>query len=580
MYADLATTDADTVLAGWLRALGTCRIPHRPDELRAQWRTVTSHRKLLVVVDNTTAGDAVDLLPVGPDCAGIATSRAGMTDLVASGARVVPLAPLSAEETRHLISRLTPGTPDQAVLDAAVASSWGHPLTAVLTAAYLARHPSTTPEQLTHRQETSMVDDRVTRILTGLPAPVERAARLLAVHPGPHLPLGLAVSVLGTSTDDTRAVLHALVDAELLTDLGGARWTHHQVIAEAVRCGLDPELRDQAVDAIGQYYRVRSAAAGKVINPWRWRIDEVGVGLAEDLQSDDDPWFVDRDAAIGWLDTEMGNLRAVARFSADAGRHDTVWQLADHTSSYATLRKPWALISELYPAALECAQQVGNLAAEGLMRQLLARTNEDWEQALDHAKKALALYQRTGYAPGVASAYESLGTAHREGGDLDQAAEEFERSVELHLRLNPPRRRGAALQSRKLAEVRIWQNRPAEALTALRRARNLLLSLEVPDRYQGTRCLQAEVQAHRALGDPDEAEQVAYTALDEARATGGVHQEATVHVALADIARDRGHHDQEVAQLTQALQLLKPTGHPDTERVQNRLAAMHITDAE
>jgi tetratricopeptide (TPR) repeat protein len=570
LYADLTTTDPDTVLAGWLTALGVHHIPHRAEELRALWRTATSTRRLLAIADNATPLAAVDLLPAGTDCAGIATGHA-LTPLVARGARVLSLAPLPAEETRHLITHLLPHPPQTPVLDAAVDTSRGHPLTAVLTAVALARHPSTTPDQLTTGTETA-VDTRIATILTTLPPHTERAARLLAVHPGPHITPDLAGTLLDMAPDNARGVLRDLVDAALLTDLGQERWTHHQLTAAALDRGLDTQVREQVVDQVGSFYRTRVAAAGALINPWQWRVDEEGVELAAELQHDGDPWFADRNTALAWLDAEQDNIRAVAGLCARAGRPDTVWKLADHLRTYTTLRTPWGMTRELYPAALECAQRAGNRPAEALMRQVLARVCDDWEQARDHAEAALALYRQAGHPPGVASAHESLATAHLRGGDLPRAAEGFERSVELHLRLDPPRRRGAALQTRKLAEVRIWQDRPAEALAAVRRARTLLLNMDTPDRYQAMRCLQTEVQAHRALGDQDEAAHVAHIALAEARETGSVREEAALRVSLADIAHARGDHGAEIDHLTHALRLLEPAGHPGTQRVQARLA--------
>jgi tetratricopeptide (TPR) repeat protein len=571
LYADLATTDSETVLAGWLTALGVHHIPHRAEELRALWRTVTSSRSVLAIADNAGPEVAADLLPAGPDCAGIATGHA-LTPLVAHGARVLSLAPLPAEETRHLITHLLPSPPQGPVLDAAVDTSQGHPLTAVLTAVVLARHPSTTPDQLTTGRE-APVDTRIAAILTTLPPHTERAARLLAVPPGPHITPDLAGALLDTAPDSARGVLRDLVDAALLTDLGQDRWTHHQLTAAALDRGLASQAREHAVDQVGVFYRARVAAAGTLINPWRWVIDEEGVELAAELQHDG-PWFADRNAALAWLDAEQVNILAFAELCARTGRPDTVWQLADHLRTYTTLRTPWAMIRELYPAALECAQQAGHRPAEALMHQVLARVCDDQEQARDHAEAALALYRQAGHTLGVASAHESLATAHLRAGDLDQAAEQFERSVELHLRLDPPRHRGAALQTRKLAQVRVWQDRPADALAATRRARDLLLNRDIRDEYQAMRCLQVEVQAHRALRDLDEAAHVAHIALTEARETGSIREEAALRVSLADIAHARDDHDQEADHLTHALDLLEPSGHPDGELVRARLAAL------
>ncbi len=106
-----------------------------------------------------------------------------------------------------------------------------------------------------------MTSNAVTGILAALPAHVERAARFPAAHPGPHLTVGLAAGIPGTCPDDARRLLHELVDAELVTDLGGGRWTHHQLTAAALDNALDPGLRGVVMDTIGQHYRTRAAVA-------------------------------------------------------------------------------------------------------------------------------------------------------------------------------------------------------------------------------------------------------------------------------------------------------------------------------
>ena len=125
----------------------------------------------------------------------------------------------------------------------------------------------------------------------------------------------------------------------------------------------------------------------------------------------------------------------------------------------------------------------------------------------------------------------------------------------------PPHRREAALRALQRAQADIQGGRPAHALGTLARARMLLLALESPDRYEATRCLHTMVRAHLVSGDLDQAEATGRAALAEADRYGAPHQQATVHVALADVA----------AHLTRALRLLRPTAHPDTGQIQARL---------
>jgi tetratricopeptide (TPR) repeat protein len=568
LYADHAHGDVETVLAGWLRALGLPTLPRHPDHLHALWRTVTTHRRVLVVADNTTPDAARCLLPAGADSAGIAIGHTGMADLVAVGTHYLSLRPLVEKDTRDLIVRLVRRRLDDDVLTAAVGTASGNPLAATLTVSYLVLHPSATPDQLATRQEHTIVD-RVTGILQKLPDDLALAARLLAAHPGPYLTPDLAGAVLDTAPERARTALHDLVKVGLITDLGQDRYAHHQLVHGALDRHLEPDSRNQVLDTVASFYRLRLAAAGEVINPWRWKVDEEGVELARRSQ-EDGPWFTDRAAAFAWIDGELDNIRAVTRMCRNSNRPDPVWQIGDHIGTYVTHRVPWSLVRELYPAGLEAAEAAGNVAATALMHQRLGgRVGADERTAHDHATEALRLYQQAGHRPGVASAHESLAGVDLKNGNLDEAAQKFALSERLHLEIG--RQRGAALQARKGAQVLTELGRPAEALAKLRRARETLLGLEQPDRYQATRCLQGIVDAHLAMGDLDQAEQAAHTALEEAHATGAVYQQATLRVALADVERARGDKVQERVQLTRAVELLEPTGHPDTDKVRERL---------
>ena len=42
LYADLSRTGSDTVLRGWLHALGHQHLPQAPEQVEALWRTATA----------------------------------------------------------------------------------------------------------------------------------------------------------------------------------------------------------------------------------------------------------------------------------------------------------------------------------------------------------------------------------------------------------------------------------------------------------------------------------------------------------------------------------------------------------
>ncbi|AXB41729.1 AfsR/SARP family transcriptional regulator [Amycolatopsis albispora] len=115
LYVDLrgyedkpvAPTDA---LAGFLRALGVDRsaIPDDLDERAAAFRTLVDRRRMLVLLDNAgTAEQVRPLLPGGPACRTLVTSRDALAGLVVRyGAHRIRLGALSGPDAAGLLREL------------------------------------------------------------------------------------------------------------------------------------------------------------------------------------------------------------------------------------------------------------------------------------------------------------------------------------------------------------------------------------------------------------------------------------------------------------------------------------------
>lgn len=573
VYADLTHSDADTILRGWLTALGCTSLPEHPEVLYAMWRTFTTHRRLLAVLDNTaqeTAESILPLLPTGVGCAGVVIGQRGLAGLIAHGARLVRLAPLAPEIVRALISYLVDYPLPAPVLDAAVDNTSGSPLIAALSAVQLSQNSRLTPDQFAPRSEKdSTVNDHVTQILNNLPKVTARAASLLAVHPGPHLTAELAGSLLETTLLRAQSTLADLVEAELLTDLGQDRYASHHLVLPALVDRLTSTDRASAVDQLCSHYRLRTAAMDLAINPWRWRVDEEAIAQ---VREPDAVWFATANDALAWGDRELPNVLAVARMVSNLGGRPFLWQISDHLGTYVVKRKPMAAARELYRLGLEQARAERNLPALGLMFQRVGAVAPDRATAREHAEHALKAYRQAGHQQGVASALETLGGAYRASGDLKAAAKAFIESERIHTNLG--RQRGAALQRRKLSEIRADQGRLEEALAGFVDSHRVLLELERPDVYQATRSVQGAIDVAKEIGQPvitSLLELLCNQGLHSARVVGSIHQQASLYTALADIAHGRGDRSGEHAALTEAHQLLEPTGHPDTVLIAERL---------
>jgi hypothetical protein len=98
------------VLEGFLRALDVpaTEVPGDVDAQAALYRSLVDARRMLVVLDNARTADQVrPLLPGGPHCFALVTSRSRLSGLVArDGARRLDLAPLGQTDAVTLLREI------------------------------------------------------------------------------------------------------------------------------------------------------------------------------------------------------------------------------------------------------------------------------------------------------------------------------------------------------------------------------------------------------------------------------------------------------------------------------------------
>jgi DNA-binding SARP family transcriptional activator len=107
--AEGAAVDPAEVMGWFLQALGVSAsaVPSGPDARAALYRSVLAGRRCLIVLDNASgAGQVLPLLPGGPGCLVLVTSRGQLPALVAAtGARTVPLDVLTVVEAEEFLTR-------------------------------------------------------------------------------------------------------------------------------------------------------------------------------------------------------------------------------------------------------------------------------------------------------------------------------------------------------------------------------------------------------------------------------------------------------------------------------------------
>ncbi|MFF4404880.1 BTAD domain-containing putative transcriptional regulator [Streptomyces sp. NPDC001404] len=236
LHADLAHPDGSPrspqdVLPLFLRALGETDLQGaEPNDLVRRYRTLTSGRRLLVVLDNASSELQTEpLLPTGEEAAVIVTSRTHLA--VTRGVRTMFLRPMPEDEALAVLAAVAGPERIAAEQDAArriVALCGGLPLALRIVGARLAARPHWPVRMLARRladpanrlQELSVGELSVAGRLRSSLARLTPAG-LAALHGLPllgdgHFRSDDAAALLGWHAADAEEALEELVDARLL----------------------------------------------------------------------------------------------------------------------------------------------------------------------------------------------------------------------------------------------------------------------------------------------------------------------------------------------------------------------------
>ncbi|WP_256727040.1 BTAD domain-containing putative transcriptional regulator, partial [Streptomyces acidiscabies] len=329
-------------LARFLLALGVAaeRIPGTPEAAADLYRTLSAERRMLVVLDNAVDPEQVrPLLPGGPGCVALVTSRDRLAGLAArDGARRIGVDMLTPEESRLLLRRTVGESRVDADLRAAadLADACGHlPLALRISAANIDHTPwRTLRDQADELREgdrltaLSVIGDRSTAVRTAfslsyhaLDAPVRRMFRLLALLPGPETGLQAAAVAMGTTTEDAARLVERLTAAHLLREHRPGRYRCHDLVAlyaaERLRLEETDASRRAASDALYDWLLAAVDRCALLLYPgMRQRLPGVEDASRSAAAP---PEITDAAAAQRWLDAELPNLAAAVHQAAAEG---------------------------------------------------------------------------------------------------------------------------------------------------------------------------------------------------------------------------------------------------------------------
>lgn len=249
------------VLPQFLRALGVAHadVPASVDEAGARFRSLTASKRILVVLDDAGSAEQVGhLLPAGPGCAALITSRQAL-----SGRENAPhmhLSVLSVDDAIELLRRLAgrqriDDEPEAARALAELCASL--PIALRIAAERLALRPAWTVRALVERlaKPRRRLDELVLGSVSvrsclqasyiALPADDARLFRMLGLLNGTEVSVGQVATLLQQDSDHVEIGLERLVDLALLRSAAPGTYSFNELSRlfareKAVRAKLAP----------------------------------------------------------------------------------------------------------------------------------------------------------------------------------------------------------------------------------------------------------------------------------------------------------------------------------------------------
>ncbi|MFD6157984.1 ATP-binding protein [Nocardia sp. NPDC060256] len=602
--------DPADVLATLLTGLGIApsHIPDSLDARRDLWRDRVSAKRMLLVLDDARDHDQIEpLLPTGPECLTLITSRRRLIAL--DDALPLPLDTLDPDSAIGLFCQLAQRNPhgDDITAVAEIVRLCGYlPLAIVLLAGRLAHHPAWTLTGLAAEFRTAQ--DRLSELDAGkrpvraaftasydnLPPRRQLLFRTLGLHPGTDFDAYAVAALNDIPLAEARTELDALYTDNLIQETTPGRYCMHDLVREYARAlaATSTSDGDSAVDRLLDYYqRTAAAADGWLARRPRFADGNRTSGLVRG--------FDDELHALAWLRTERANLLTCVEYAADRDRARMVG-LSEALATLLELEGPWSTALRLHQRAAEAADRLGNRLGlanaltnlaivlwrtgeferpTDLLRQVLPLCREtgsrdgeaetlanlaglqrdtgNYPRAADLLQQALTLYRAIGYANGEACTLSRLGGLHRDTGNYRQAADLLRQAL-IRFRVTGYSI-GKAGALNLLGSVYHETGDYGQATSTLLRA--VALYREIGYRTGEATALGNLGLVHRAIGDHGQAAELIQQALALCRESGHRIGEANNLNNLAIVRRDTADHEQAASLSRQALTLFRETGH-------------------
>ncbi|MFF4623405.1 AfsR/SARP family transcriptional regulator [Nonomuraea jabiensis] len=483
-----------------LRSLGLdgSAVPTTADEAAVRYRSLTSARNVLIILDNALDTRQVrPLIPAGSGCAVVITSRQVLTSV--DGASHLNLSGLDPSDSTALLARIAGPGRVHAEPEAAgriIRLCGGLPLALRIAAARLAARPDWTLSYLadrladaTRRLDTLEYADLAVRASIAVslhhlkeePAGQDAAHlfALLGLLDAPtHTPA--ATAALADRPERTvEAALDRLMDAGLLESAGLGRYRMHDLVRLYAREQSDDIVQESdrvaATRRALHHYLATARTAGLLLNPTsvivrNLRADQPGLRL-------DTP-----QEAIDWIELERDNLIAVARQATtrtdDPG---TVEGLAASLNGPFSHRGWLADLAEIHDQALQVAVRTGDWGCQARGHNQLGCIDKNqgrFEPAVEQFKRALVCWDRAGLPLRKAGTLHNLGTTYGKLGRFDDALATMDEAIATARASGQRDYQASILNGR--AGVLIRMGRLDDAIDAGRRSLEIWVEFDDP----------------------------------------------------------------------------------------------------
>ncbi|NYI07813.1 tetratricopeptide repeat protein [Allostreptomyces psammosilenae] len=403
-----------------------------------------------------------------------------------------------------------------------------------------------------------------------LPPEAARLYRLLGLHPGPDFGVGVAAAAAELPPAEAAGLLERLAGGHLVERAGPDRYRLPDAARADARarvpreCG--PAEPAAAVHRMARWYLETAAAADMVLMPDRWRLGPVYDRLRSRAgAADGSP-----EAALGVLEAERANLRAIVRAAEEYGFDELVWQLCEALWGLYFRHGHHDDWLDTHRRGVAAAERCADLRAEGRMRcqlgfALLAL--ERWEEAEEQFTGAERADGSAGHRRGEATALEFLGLLRMRQSRWADALMVLEQARELAAELGDPR--ALALLEHHIGRALGGEGRYADAERQLTRARELMARL--PDPYNEARVMTSLAEVLLAEGRATEAAGVLATVAEVMEREQAAGQSAAVAELRSRVAERLGDRDGALRHARRALDGYRTLGTPRAERLRERV---------